>query len=108
MSSRMRRPRFTRVFSPPERLSKSWARISWEMERPLATLLTAVSVSYPPMASNFSESSPYRRSVPALLSPAAMAAVSRSISSESFWWREKAVFSTSSTVYPAGTPGSGR
>ena len=75
------------------------------MERPLATLLTAVSVSYPPMASNFSESSPYRRSVSALLSPAAMAAVSRSISSESFWWREKAVFSTSSTVYPAGYTG---
>ena len=82
----------TRVFSPPERLSKSCPRISREMDRPFATLPTAVAVSYPPMASNFSESSPYRRRVSALLSPAAMAAVSRSIS----------------PCTPPGTPGSGR
>ena len=75
------------------------------MDRPFATFPTAVAVSYPPMASNFSDSSPYRRSVTSLLSPAAMAAVSCSISSESFWWRAKAVFSTSSTVYPAGYTG---
>ena len=45
VSSRMRRPRFTRVFSPPERLSNSWDRWLSGMDRPLAILFTATSVS---------------------------------------------------------------
>ena len=45
VSSKIRRPRFTRVFSPPESVSNSRVRISAGMDRPLATLLTAVAVS---------------------------------------------------------------
>ena len=46
VSSRMRRPRFTRVFSPPERLVEQLLdRWLSGMDRPLATLFTATSVS---------------------------------------------------------------
>ena len=45
VSSKMRRPRFTRVFSPPESVSNRRSRISGGMERPFATLLMGVSVS---------------------------------------------------------------
>ena len=45
MSSSRSLAKFTRVFSPPERLANAWERISAGMDRPLATFPTAVSVS---------------------------------------------------------------
>ena len=49
---------FTRVFSPPESSANSRRRMSSSMERPLATLLTAVSVSQPPSPSKRAFRSP--------------------------------------------------
>ncbi len=101
----MSRPRFTRVFSPPDRHANSRCRISLGMLRPLATLFTAVSVSQPPSPSNRAFSSPYRRSVASLLSPCSIRRASASISSFSRNIRAKAVCKTSSTVYPSGYTG---
>ena len=75
------------------------------MFRPLATLVTAVSVSQPPKPSNRAFSSPYRRSVASLLSPCSMRSASASISSFIRNIRAKAVWSTSSTVQPSGYTG---
>ena len=105
VSSRMSRPRFTRVFSPPDKHANSRCRISLGMLRPLATLFTAVSVSQPPSPSNLAFSSPYRRSVSAPLSPCSIRRASASISSFIRNIRAKAVCKTSSTVYPSGYTG---
>ena len=101
MSSRIRRARFTRVFSPPDRAEKSCSRMDWGISRPLHTLLSSVAVSYPPLASNAADSSPYRRSRAGSLS-SPIFAVRAAISSSILWSLEKAVLSTSSTVYSGG------
>ena len=75
------------------------------MDRPLATLLMATSVSYPPNTSNRSERLPYRFKRAGSVSPAAMRPASSSISAARAWSRPKAERSTSSTVYPAGYTG---
>ncbi len=89
---------------PPERLSKSWERMSGGMDRPLATCPRRC---------------PYRsRRCPRTWPPAPVPAEcglcvvpGGHVPGQflhllaSFWWRAKAVWSTSSTVYPAGYTG---
>ena len=100
VSTRMRRARLIRVFSPPERSAKSLARKALSMPRPVQIFSKRVSISYPPPASKAAWRRSYRasRSGSPVASWAERACICPSISFRS----SKAVRSTSSTVYPAG------
>ena len=97
MSSRMRRAKLTRVFSPPESESKSCPRMAGGMSRPLATLLRRTSASYPPSISKRERSSSYSESSARSLDTA-MSSSSFRIRACIALSRSSAVASTSSTV----------
>ena len=104
MSSNMSLARLIRVFSPPDSASKERERISAPMPRPLQTLFSRVSASYPPPASKAAVSWSYR-AITWGSSPSAIFAVSSESSASMAWRGAKAVSSTSRTVYPSGYTG---